>query len=178
MAGDAIWTGDREASRLLAERWQPRWCAARRFLGDEEAALGAVQESWLAILRGLPSLSDPARFPAWAFTILRRRCADAIGRLPAERARDGGAAEDISLIAPQGETDESLAILQAFAALPPDQRLAAQLHFVEGLTLAEIAEVQAVPTGTVKSRLFYARRKLKAALRETEPETEPQGETP
>ena len=46
------------------------------------------------------------------------------------------------------------------------QRFAAHLFFVEGLTLAEIAEVQSIPEGTAKSRLFHARRKLKAALTE------------
>ena len=56
-----------------------------------------------------------------------------------------------------------------FAALPADQRLAAQLFFGEGLTLAEIAEVQAVPLGTAKTRLFHARRKLKAALSGDDP---------
>jgi RNA polymerase sigma factor (sigma-70 family) len=59
---------------------------------------------------------------------------------------------------------EALANARAMAALPPDQRLAAQLFFVEGLTLAEIAEVQQVPEDTAKSRLFHARRRLKAAL--------------
>ena len=168
-----IWSGDREAARLLAERWQPRLArTARRLLGEEEAALAAVQDSWLAILRGMTSLSDPARFPAWAFTILRRRCADAIGRRQAARSRDGGLAKDLPLPAQSCDSDERLAILQAFAALPSDQRLAAQLHFVEGLSLAEIAEVQAVPTGTVKSRLFHARRKLKAALSEPQLEGE------
>ena len=57
--------------------------------------------------------------------------------------------------------------------LPPDQRLAAHLQFVEGLTLSEIAEAQAIPTGTAKSRLFHARRKLKAALSDL-----PEGDTP
>ena len=45
---------------------------------------------------------------------------------------------------------------------------AAHLYFVEGLKLCEIAEVQDVPTGTAKTRLFHARRKLKAALGETD----------
>ena len=62
----------------------------------------------------------------------------------------------------QGE--DSIAIAQAFGSLPPDQRFAAHLFFVEGLTLAELAEVQGIPVGTAKSRLFHARRKLKAAL--------------
>ena len=60
--------------------------------------------------------------------------------------------------------NEGAAISQAFAALPADQRFAAHLHFVEGLTLKEIADIQSIPEGTAKSRLFHARRKLKAAL--------------
>ena len=66
-------------------------------------------------------------------------------------------------IAPATQSDHT-AITQAFARLSPDQRLAAHLHFVEGLTLHEIAEVQQIPEGTAKTRIFHARRKLKAAL--------------
>lgn len=123
--------------------------------------MGAVQEAWLSILRGVKSLRDPSRFAPWAFGILRRRCADHIRRAQADRAHAGEAMQEPSLAA---AADEALAIRQAFAALPHDQRLAAQLFFVEGLTLAEIAEVQDVPVGTAKTRLFHARRKLKAAL--------------
>ncbi|MEC7534157.1 MAG: sigma factor-like helix-turn-helix DNA-binding protein, partial [Pseudomonadota bacterium] len=64
----------------------------------------------------------------------------------------------------QAPADDAVAIRHAFAALPTDQRFAAQLFFVEGLTLAEIAQVQSIPLGTAKTRLFHARRKLKAAL--------------
>ena len=61
-------------------------------------------------------------------------------------------------------SEDAIGLREAFDALPHDQRLAAQLFFVEGLTLAEIAEVQDIPTGTAKSRIFHARQKLKAAL--------------
>jgi RNA polymerase sigma-70 factor (ECF subfamily) len=157
-----VQSGDRRAGERLAARWQPRLArTARRLLGEEEASLAAVQEAWLSILRGIGSLRDPARFAPWAFGILRRRCADRIRRVQAERARSGESAHEPALPA---SAEEGIAIRQAFAALPPDQRLAAQLFFVEGLTLAEIAEVQEVPPGTAKTRLFHARRKLKAAL--------------
>ena len=154
--------GDRQAAERLAHRWQPRLLRTARRLVGAELAAGAVQESWVSILRGIGGLRNPARFAPWAFGILRRRCADAIRRAQADR-RFGGetAAAEISGAA---MPDEALAIAQAMAALPPDQRLAAQLFFVEGLTLAEIAEVQEVPEGTAKSRLFHARRRLKAAL--------------
>ena len=144
--------GDRRAAERLARRWHPRLLRTARRLVGAELAPGAVQDCWVSILRGIGGLRDPARFAPWAFGILRRRCADAIRRHTADRSRDGG------------EPDQAQAIARAMAELPPDQRLAAQLFFVEGLTLAEIAEVQQVPEGTAKSRLFHARRRLKAAL--------------
>lgn len=159
-----IWSGDREATERLARRWHPRLLrTARRLLGDEELAHGTVQESWVSILRGINSLRDPARFAPWAFGILRRRCADAIRRAQARRSHENPRQSGLEPAA-KGGAEEAIAIRQAFAGLPAGQRLAAQLFFVEGLTLAEIAEVQNVPEGTVKSRLFHARRRLKAAL--------------
>ncbi len=157
-----VQSGDRRAGERLAARWQPRLArTARRLLAEDEAALAVVQEAWLSILRGIGTLRDPARFAPWAFGILRRRCADRIRRAQADRVRSGASEHEPALPA---SAEEAVAIRQAFAALPPNQRLAAQLFFVEGLTLAEIAEVQEVPPGTAKTRLFPARRKLKAVL--------------
>lgn len=154
--------GDRRAADLLARRWHPRLArTARRLLGEDEPALVAVQESWIAILRAIHRLRDPSRFAPWAFGILRRRCIDAIRAAQRDRARIGRSEDEP---VQRATADEGLAIREAFASLPPDQRLAAQLFFVEGLTLDEIAEAQAVPLGTAKSRIFHARRKLKAAL--------------
>lgn len=127
-------------------------------------AMQAAQESWLAIWRGLAGLRDPSRFAPWAFGILRRKCADALRQAAAARKRSSDIDADEFGIS--DAPDEALAIRQAFAALSPEHRLAAHLHFVEGLTLAEIAGIQEVPLGTAKSRLFHARRQLKAALRE------------
>ena len=155
--------GERRAGERLAARWQPRLLrTARRLLRDDDQARAAVQESWVAIWRGLGGLQDPARFPPWAFAILHRRCADAIRG--AQRHRDRLGEAEAEPEAHDGPPGEALAIRQAFALLPPDQRLAAQLYFVEGFSLAEIAEAQGVAEGTAKSRLFHARRKLRAAL--------------
>lgn len=159
-----VQSGDRMAGERLAARWQPRLLrTAGRLLRDDDLARSAVQESWLSIWRGIGKLRDPSRFPSWAFAILHRRCADAIRRQQRQRARAGEAGSEPT--APDAPTTEALAIRQAFATLPTDQRLAAQLYFGEGLTLAEIAEVQGAPLGTAKTRLFHARRKLKAVLR-------------
>jgi RNA polymerase sigma factor (sigma-70 family) len=157
-------SGDRDAAERLAARWQPRLIrTARRLLQDEEQAREAVQEAWAGIARGWGRMADPARFPAWAFSILHRRCADRIRAERRRRARSGEADERAEpAIAPRGE--DAAAISQALALLPPDQRAAAILFFGEGLTLTEIAEATGVPLGTAKSRLFNARRALKSAL--------------
>ena len=157
-------SGNRQAGDRLALRWQPRLLrTARRLLRDDEQARDAVQEAWTSICRGWLTLRDPARFPAWAFGILHRKCTDTVRKISRDRSRTTPitAANEPSL-APRGETLTSLD--QAFAALSPAHREVATLYFGEGLTLSEIASVTHVPTGTVKSRIFHARQQLKAAL--------------
>lgn len=155
--------GKSGALARLHERWDTRLLrAARRMTGDAESARDLVQECWLAILKGLPRIREPARFRSYAFGILHRRGLDHVKRVIKAREHES---LDHALPDPlQSSPGDSLAIAQAFAALSPPQRLAAHLHFVEGLTLREIAEAQGIALGTAKTRLFHARRKLKAAL--------------
>lgn len=159
-----VQAGDRAALAELARRWQPRLLrTGRRLLGDRDGATDLVQESWLAILRGLPGLRDPARFPAWAFGILHRRAASDIRARIARRARSAPLDDAIAEPAPARPFD-AVALDRAFAALNPDQRAAAILFFVEQLTLGEIALATGAPEGTVKSRIFHARLILKREL--------------
>ncbi|RED16151.1 RNA polymerase sigma factor [Parasphingopyxis lamellibrachiae] len=159
-----VQNGDRRALERLASRWQPRLLrSARRFTGDDELAREAVQECWLGITAGLKRLNDPAKFPGWAFTILRRRCAEKIKAHAKLRPRSDELTEDNApAISPRGE--DQAAIAQAFARLPEDQRIAATLYFVERLKLDEISAATGVPLGTVKSRIFTARKTLKTLL--------------
>jgi RNA polymerase sigma-70 factor (ECF subfamily) len=154
-----VQAGDRRAGERLAARWQPRLLGtARRLLRDPEQAHDAVQEAWIGIFRGAASLGDPARFPAWAFGILHRKCAD---RIRSERRLRE--APEIAT-APVKQGDDRMVIAQALNGLSDDHRTAAILFFGEGLTLAETAAATGVPLGTAKSRIFHARRQLKAAL--------------
>ncbi|MEM7701851.1 MAG: RNA polymerase sigma factor [Pseudomonadota bacterium] len=158
--------GDRRAFERLHQRWHKRLAqAALRYTGNADAARDLSQDCWLAIWKGVGRLRDPKRFRAYAFGVLHRKGADHVRGLITTRERTATEQPGSEPSHPSRQ-DESSALTQAFAALPPDQRLAAHLHFVEGLTLSEIAEAQAIPTGTAKSRLFHARRKLKAALSE------------
>ncbi|CAO1649369.1 RNA polymerase sigma factor [Parasphingorhabdus sp. NYA22] len=157
-----VQAGDSRAGERLAARWYPRLMrTACRLLRDEEQAGVAVQEAWTGICRGWRTLRDPARFPAWAYTILHHKCADRIRRNQRQRHWIGEGVSD-PVVPPAGEA--RVTITQAFDSLSDDHRTAATLYFSEGLTIGEIAVVTAVPVGTAKSRLFHARRQLKAAL--------------
>lgn len=156
--------GNRRAAERLAARWYPRLMrTAMVLLQDRDQAEDAVQEAWFGICRGWTGLHDAALFPAWAFSILRRKCADRIRREMRQRARTepmDGASEPARECA--GELRASLS--QALGSLSEDHRLTALLYFAEGLSLKEIAAATGVPVGTAKSRLFYARKHLKSTL--------------
>lgn len=155
--------GDRTAFERLYARWNPRLLrAARRYTGDGELARDLVQDCWVGIWKGIGRLQTPSHFRSYAFAVLHRRGSDAIAKAIKARQHLSDATVEEHCATPPLEDQSALS--SAFASLPPDQRLAAHLHFVEGLTSAEIAHAQAVPLGTAKTRLFHARRKLKAAL--------------
>jgi len=163
-------TGDARAFALLVRRWNGKLVAhAWRLLGDREAACDAAQEAWAEIVRGLPRLLDTAAFPAWAYRIVSRRCAKAIGTAVQRRrtedalAAAGALAEPVDNIAADAASDGAR-LRAAIADLPPGQRAAIALFHLEEMSVAEVAVALELPAGTVKTRLMHARRKLRAAL--------------
>ena len=161
-------TGDRRAFDMLARRWQGKLIAhAWRLTGDVDLAREAAQEGWIEIVRGLARLRDERAFPAWACQIVSRRCARRIGSLRHDRALAAAvAAEPLeTTTAPAGGDAAASARLQAaLAGLPPDQRAAIGLFYLEDMGVAEVATALNVPAGTVKTRLMHARSKLRAVL--------------
>ena len=149
----------------LVTRWSPRLLRhASRLLGDMDQAQDAVQDAWVGAARGLRGLEDPARFPAWMFALVSRRCADRVRRAVRDRRL---AVEVQGLGGPRAEVsgaDQRLDLSQAVAGLPVEQRLVVSLHYGEGLGIDEIAAAHGLPPGTVKSRLFAARQTLKRFL--------------
>jgi len=162
--------GDRNAFGRLAERWQPKLLAhAWRLMGEAEAARDVAQDAWVDIARGLARLDDASHFPAWAYRVVSRRAADAIKKRV--RARRLGAAfaaetphpDDTARRMETAADAEPLA--KAIAGLPPEQRAAVALFYIEDFSVAETAAATDVPVGTVKTRLMHARAKLRAALK-------------
>ena len=162
--------GDVDALKKLIDRWQPRLLRhATRRIGDPEAARDVVQEAWVGIIKSLRRLQDPARFPAWAYTIVARKAANWIQRRQRERKiNESAASESESSQRPQ-TNNEVNRLRDALRRLPANQRELLTLYYVEGLTVPEIADVLGIPAGTVKSRLFHSRQQLKSAIERTQP---------
>ena len=163
--------GSRDAFARLAARWSPKLMAfAARSLGTTEAAKDAVQDTWESAWRNVRRLDDPARFRAWIYAIAARKCADAL-RAKYRGQRIENAARANELLDDGGIDAESrqgarIDLADALKALPPDQRIAISLFFGEDMDVAEIASITGAPPGTVKSRLFAARKALRASLGE------------
>lgn len=153
--------GDRQALDKLARRWWPRHYAhASRLLGNHEGASDAVQEAWSQIITGLRKLNDVSRFPAWSYSIVSRRCYDLIRRRKTSRQNETVSDEQISeRVEEQGL---KLDMEKALKLLPGEQRAALALFYIEGFNVNEIGTALHMPAGTVKTRLFHARNKLKA----------------
>lgn len=106
------------------------------------------------------------RLDWWTMRIMKNAWIDE-GRAGGRRAQVFGEADRLDHVAdpaPSGGSDDAIAMAQAMASLPEDQRLAVALVLVEGLSYAEAAEVLEIPPGTLTSRLVRGRMALMAKL--------------
>ena len=166
--------GDAEALTALIGRWQPRMARfAWRLTGEWESARDIVQEAWLAIVRGLPGIDDPARFRTWAYRVVRNKCADWTRRRAVQRRADGvmrcaakneSVSNEANDAAPAEGRDDIAQLRAVLSTLPDEQRAVLSLHYLDGMSVSEIAFSLEIPEGTVKSRLYHARNRLKTAF--------------
>ncbi len=165
---------DPAAFEQLVGRWHERlWRHAWRLTGDEQAAWDVAQETWIAISRGIHRIADPNAFPAWAYRIASNKSTDWIRRRTRRRDSDKAFVETAEQAkAHVAEIRRNARDLRsAMSELPGADRALLNLHYVEGFDTIEIAEVLQIPRGTVKSRLFKARERLRAVLEVTDGQT-------
>lgn len=163
--------GESAALEELVERWQERLGRhAQRLCGHPELANDALQEAWMAIVRGLGRLHDPALFRSWAYRIVTHKCTDQVRRTSRRReVTEEVGRQPTPASVDAGDGGETEALRSAMALLSADRRALLALHYLEELGIDEIAAILGIPEGTVKSRLFHARKALKTALERTSP---------
>lgn len=165
--------GDGDAFEALVRRYQGRIIGlARGYTRNPADAEDLAQDVFVRLYRSLRRFRGDSLFRTWVYTV----ALNVIRSHHASRGRrepvwgDSGADAERAFDPPDGAPDAEItfarreAIERALRELPPDLREAVMLRDVHGLDYREIAEATGAPMGTVESRIFRGRQRLRAAL--------------
>ena len=171
--------GEAEAFELLYRRHEMRtWRYLERSVGNRATADELMQEVWFAIAREAPNYRATARFTTWLFTIAHNRMIDWMRanrpQISLETLGYEAGAVIVQLTADPSTgplaaavaQEESSALAEALARLPAEQREAFLMQIEGELGVEEIAAITGISFETTKSRLRYARAKLREVLQE------------
>jgi len=150
-------SGSVKALEILVSRWQKRlWRYAYNLTGDTEAAWDITQDSWLGIIKGLRKLHDPANFKAWAYRITTNKSIDWIRKSKAVKQISIEEIEE-----QQTSQKKDTGVKELLEKLDIRKQVIISLYYFEQLSVPEISAALKIPKGTVKSRLYKARKELK-----------------
>ncbi|MGB2925162.1 MAG: sigma-70 family RNA polymerase sigma factor [Limnothrix sp.] len=168
--------GDRPSFRVLYQRYHQKVRSTLFQLCGKELLDDLVQDVFLKVWQGLPKLRNPDYFATWLYRISWNVATDQRRRFAKRQTTSMDIeAQAHLMISTDPEALTSLhyqeLIQQGLQGLSLEHRAVLVLHDLKDLPQKEVAEVLAVPLGTVKSRLHHARRSLRQFL-------ESQGVTP
>lgn len=161
--------GDTEAFRVLVGKYQNfAFHLAYRFLHSETDAMDTVQESFIRVWQHLPRFNQNNSFSTWFYRIVTNSALDRIRKntrrseVPFERIPEIKADCDPESVCIRQEFIQR--IRDAADALPDKQRTVFILRDLQELSIREVAEILHCTAQTVKSHLYYARKKIRQIL--------------
>lgn len=161
--------GDRGAGKRLFSR---HYAAVARFFRNKvgEAGPDLIQRTFLACLEGRERFRHDASFRSYLFAIAYKVLCKHYRELRRDERRvdfaEASAHELSSPISAVAARQEQRLLLEGLRRLPVDYQVVLELHYWEGITAAELADVLAIPVGTAKTRLRRGRELLEERLRE------------
>jgi RNA polymerase sigma-70 factor, ECF subfamily len=170
--------GDPHGFKKLYQRHQHKVRSTLFQLCGSDGLDDLVQDVFLRAWKGLAKFRQSAQFSTWLYRIAFNVASDRRKALAKMRSRHVSVADDQQLenladeaIARDGDSQPSLTQMhyqdlmqRGLAKLSEDHRAVLVLHDLEELPQKDIAEILAIPVGTVKSRLFHARSAIKKFL--------------
>jgi len=160
-------SGKNEALELLVNRHHKKLCRhAHWYVHDFDIAKDIVQDCWATIIKKINSLKDPNNFGSWALRIVTRKSLDFLNRDSRNKERlEQYKFYSTNYEVEENRSDELKKLKKAIDSLTRDQQVVLRLFYTEDYSLNEIAVILDLAVGTVKSRLFHAREKLKTILK-------------
>lgn len=160
--GDAPRTA---AFQLLADaHLDASYRLARAILGEPAEAEDATHDAFVTAWQKWPTLREPALFEHWFRKILVNTCRNRLRSASRWHLQDISDELTLAAVDDDAARDERDAIGRALARLAPDDRIILALRYDRDLPVDTIAGTLGIPSGTVKSRLHNALRRLHAAL--------------
>jgi len=163
--------GDADAfDQLVRERLDAVYRLALGILGEAADARDATQETFVTVWQKLPTLREIDRFDAWLDRITVNACRMSLRKRRGVRElrMTPGADFPVTDRSAVHAKAKSFAFDTAFDRLTVEQRALLLDHHLDGRSVDEIAARLRIPPGTVKSRLFAARRALESTLEDVE----------
>jgi len=159
--------GNTSVLPALVKRYHKVFCEKAYWVTkDKEVAKDIAQESWIIIMDKLHTLENADRFKSWAFRIVYTKAIDAVKHRSKE-SKNLASGRIIESDTQSSEDENKLihiALLKAIRKLPKEKQDIIRLFYAEEYSIIEISAFLEIPVGTVKSRLFKAREKLKSFL--------------
>ena len=162
---------DEGAMEELIHHWEKRLLYyVRRLVSDEEDAWDVLQETWLKVFAQIGMLRQPRSLPMWLYRIARNTAMSRLRGRYADRAvlDEEELAEDIPDQADSFTFEDVEQVHYGLSKLSLPHREVLTLYFLEDLSIEEIAEVLEVASGTIKSRLHFAKRALRTIIEQEE----------
>jgi len=163
----AVLEGDTESFRLLVQRYQkPVIRMIANLINDRHICEDVAQEVFLAAYKKLPSF-DPARssFSTWLFTVARNKSINAMKKKRIPSVSNPPENPDFSEPVDSLIRDELFIELdKALKSLSPGHRRALVLAEFENLPYEQIAQIEGVRIGTIKSRINRAKHRLRSVM--------------
>jgi RNA polymerase sigma-70 factor (ECF subfamily) len=150
---------------LIAVMERPLLYYATSLTGNADSGLDVLQDVWIRAFRSIRKLKDPGSLRSWLYTITHGIAVDRIRRNSSRELAEKVQLEDFEEAEePSFANEDAAAIHQALSQIGLRHREVLVLHFLEDLSIAEIAKVVGCSEGTVKSRIHYAKRAMKEIL--------------
>jgi RNA polymerase sigma-70 factor, ECF subfamily len=158
---EACKRGDREAFAQLYQAYHLKvFRTVYLLVRNKAVAEDIVQDIFVKLFHALKSYDDSRPFEPWLYKVAVNTALSGLTKQPQWRVEELAGLPS----AATGDADTKLTVRSAIGRLKPAHRIVIILKFYNGLTEREIAEAMSSPLGTVKSRLFFAKAKLRKAL--------------